>query len=65
MEASGKTDRPNCKLLISLPTLMFSVISFVFVLQRSAAVNPRNIAEVLVAATRRRLHHSRNEGLGY
>ena len=42
-EASGKIDRPNCKLLISLPTFMFSVISFVFVLQRSAASNPRNI----------------------
>jgi hypothetical protein len=45
-------------------TPMFSVISFVFVLQRSAAGNPQ-ILQVFAAATGSRLHHNRNEGLGY
>jgi len=44
MDAKSKIASPKRKLLIALLTLMISVISFVFVLQRSAAGNPRNIA---------------------
>jgi hypothetical protein len=44
MEAIDKIDRPKCKLLISLPTLMFSVTSSVFAAQRKTAGNQSNIA---------------------
>lgn len=44
MESIDKLDRPTCKLLISLPTLMFSVTSSVFAAQISIAGNPTNIA---------------------